>query len=305
MEIGTYLRETREEKGISLDSLQEKTKIQKRYLQAIEDGNFHLLPGKFYAKAFIKEYANAVDIDSTELIEAYDQTSVETQEEEASEYTRVKQTPMDTSSTKDSTSILPKFMVILLVIGILFAAIYFYKKGTDSETTDPVDQDNDQTIIRNSEPEVPQVDEEEKEEDEDEEENEKEENKKEDKEDKDEEKADKPTFKVVTEGTGSTPESVVELTGVKDKVSVELVIKDDEESASWVEVKDADGKSYARQEINPNEEVLKFEVDVPNEVSFVVGDASVLEIKINDEVFKYPVDPKTKVFQKIKLEISE
>ena len=60
MEIGENLREAREAKEISLDDIQEMTKIQKRYLVAIEAEDFHVLPGRFYARAFIKEYAQAV-----------------------------------------------------------------------------------------------------------------------------------------------------------------------------------------------------------------------------------------------------
>src|SRR5690625_7041564 len=71
MEIGVRLKEAREAKNLSLESLQETTKIQKRYLVAIEQGDFHVLPGKFYARAFIKEYALAVGLNPDELLEEY------------------------------------------------------------------------------------------------------------------------------------------------------------------------------------------------------------------------------------------
>ena len=43
--VGKKLREAREKKGLTLDDLQQATKIQKRYLIAIEDEKFDELPG--------------------------------------------------------------------------------------------------------------------------------------------------------------------------------------------------------------------------------------------------------------------
>ncbi|EAF0272058.1 helix-turn-helix domain-containing protein, partial [Listeria monocytogenes] len=49
-ELGDKLKQARREKGLSLDDLQQITKIQKRYLVAIEEGNYAVMPGKFYAR---------------------------------------------------------------------------------------------------------------------------------------------------------------------------------------------------------------------------------------------------------------
>lgn len=70
-ELGQALKEAREQKGLSLDDLQERTKIQKRYLKAIEDGDFKQLPGDFYIRAFIKSYAETVGLDFSTLIQQY------------------------------------------------------------------------------------------------------------------------------------------------------------------------------------------------------------------------------------------
>src|SRR3954471_818912 len=70
-ELGTILKEARIAKNLSLDDLQEITKIQKRYLIGIEEGNYSLMPGSFYVRAFIKQYAEAVDLDPDVLFEQY------------------------------------------------------------------------------------------------------------------------------------------------------------------------------------------------------------------------------------------
>ena len=71
-EVGQKLREARLAKGYTLDDLQKITKIQKRYLIAIEEGNFDALPGNFYVRAFIKQYADSVGLDGDKLLKQYE-----------------------------------------------------------------------------------------------------------------------------------------------------------------------------------------------------------------------------------------
>ena len=60
--VGQKLKDARIAKGLTLDDLQQTTKIQKRYLIAIEEGNYDALPGKFYVKAFARQYAETVGL---------------------------------------------------------------------------------------------------------------------------------------------------------------------------------------------------------------------------------------------------
>ncbi len=73
-ELGQKLKEARGTKGLSIDQLHEITKIQKRHLVAIEEGNYDVLPGAFYARAFIKQYADAVGLNGEELLVEYQST---------------------------------------------------------------------------------------------------------------------------------------------------------------------------------------------------------------------------------------
>ncbi|QGS68686.1 helix-turn-helix domain-containing protein [Oceanobacillus sp. 143] len=113
MDVGVRLKEARLEKGLSLDELQEITKIQKRYLVAIEEGNLSILPGKFYARAFIKEYATAVDLDSSELLEEHKEEIPQTEEESEIQYTRIERSRKEANVDKNSTfSFIPTIIVI-------------------------------------------------------------------------------------------------------------------------------------------------------------------------------------------------
>lgn len=67
-EIGDILKEARKNKGYTLDDLQQITKIQRRYLENIEDNDFSALPGDFYLRSFVEQYAIACDLDPKPLL---------------------------------------------------------------------------------------------------------------------------------------------------------------------------------------------------------------------------------------------
>lgn len=81
-ELGQRLRQERESKGLSLEDLQKLTKIQKRYLLGIEEGNYEVMPGKFYVRAFIKQYCEAIGLDTDAIFEEYKSDIPSTQTED-------------------------------------------------------------------------------------------------------------------------------------------------------------------------------------------------------------------------------
>ena len=61
----------RKEKNISLSDILKKTKIQKKYIHAIEDGDFKTLP-KVYTRLFLKSYSQAIGLDPEKIIMDYE-----------------------------------------------------------------------------------------------------------------------------------------------------------------------------------------------------------------------------------------
>ena len=120
-ELGARLKEARLAKGYSLEDLQEITKIQKRYLIGIEEGNYSIMPGSFYVRAFIKQYAEAVGLDPEELLDQFKKDVPGTQNEEvvqsyAQSPSRRKLSNRSSSKTMDA---MPKITVALLIIVII------------------------------------------------------------------------------------------------------------------------------------------------------------------------------------------
>ncbi len=61
----------RHQKGISLHHIAEATKIGLRYLEAIEHGQFAKLPGGIYNTSYIRQYAQAIDVNEAEILDCY------------------------------------------------------------------------------------------------------------------------------------------------------------------------------------------------------------------------------------------
>ncbi|MCL2166033.1 MAG: DUF4115 domain-containing protein [Clostridiales bacterium] len=70
--IGEILREARERIGFSFDQIEEATKINKRYLQALEIEDWSRMPGKVYAKGFLRTYARHLHLDENALCDLFE-----------------------------------------------------------------------------------------------------------------------------------------------------------------------------------------------------------------------------------------
>src|SRR4051812_22861303 len=70
-EIGTTLREARMRQRIDISEIEAETKIRGKYLRALENEEWALLPGPAYVKSFLRTYADALGLDGRLLVEEY------------------------------------------------------------------------------------------------------------------------------------------------------------------------------------------------------------------------------------------
>lgn len=61
------LKSKREESGLTLQQLATKTRIDIKFLEAIEQGNFAFLP-ELYVKAFVKQFAKTIGLDENVIL---------------------------------------------------------------------------------------------------------------------------------------------------------------------------------------------------------------------------------------------
>jgi hypothetical protein len=70
-DIGSSLREARLRQELDFPALEERTKIRPKYLRALEDERFDLLPAPTYIKGFLRSYAEALGLDGQPFVDEY------------------------------------------------------------------------------------------------------------------------------------------------------------------------------------------------------------------------------------------
>lgn len=108
--LSEYLTEIRLKLGLSLEQAVEKTGVCMKYLEAIESGQYHLLPPDVYVIGFLKQIAQAYSLSIDQLIEQY-------KKERGIVEQAVSPTPKPQSALKkyiSSVSITPKFVSVMM-----------------------------------------------------------------------------------------------------------------------------------------------------------------------------------------------
>jgi Helix-turn-helix domain len=70
--IGMSVREARERRGLTIADAEAETRIRAKYLRALEGERFDQLPERAYARAFLREYAEFLGLDSEKFLDEFD-----------------------------------------------------------------------------------------------------------------------------------------------------------------------------------------------------------------------------------------
>lgn len=156
--LGDRLKEARKAKGYTLDDLQAITKIQKRYLSGIENEDYSMMPGSFYVRAFIKQYAEAVGLDAQEMLSLYreNESSEQMKEEEIQRSApQLSQKPGYMKSGR-MNEFLPKIIAALFIIVILAVVIFLYQHKANAP--EPEVGKSDEITVDKNKPEDSKAD---------------------------------------------------------------------------------------------------------------------------------------------------
>ena len=69
--IGDILRKEREKQRMTVEDIENGTSIRASYIEAIESGEYDKMPGRVYAKGFIKNYANFLKLNGDEIVKQF------------------------------------------------------------------------------------------------------------------------------------------------------------------------------------------------------------------------------------------
>lgn len=142
MTIGEKLKEAREKKGLSFQEIQDAIKIREKYLEALENNDFDVIPGEAYVRAFIKSYGNHLGLDGEELVEEYKRLIEEErklQEEEEIEEENNKG-GQGLFQNKTLLSIIIVLIIALILVILIYNIGLLNNSMNEMEVSQPIDK---------------------------------------------------------------------------------------------------------------------------------------------------------------------
>jgi transcriptional regulator with XRE-family HTH domain len=123
MSLGKTLREAREGKGLSLEVVEEETKIRKKYLSALENEDYEALPGRVYARAFLRTYSRFLGLEADPLLAEFEKANPQEPRETLSENRPITPVGAGKRSGYRGFLLVAGVVVLLLVFNALYDAV--------------------------------------------------------------------------------------------------------------------------------------------------------------------------------------
>ncbi len=130
-DIGSSLREARLRQEIDFPELEERTKIRPKYLRALEDERFDILPAPTYVRGFLRSYAEALGLDGQPFVDEYN-SRFTVGEDDAPLRARRAPMPRRERGPRESRMAVVALFAIAVVTALVIAAWKF--GGPEGET---------------------------------------------------------------------------------------------------------------------------------------------------------------------------
>ena len=144
--IGRFLEQKRKERGLSLEEVEQATKIRKRYLTGLEREDYAMLPDAVYARGFLKTYANYLGLDG-EALSRQLKSRRKPRRERGIDYNARPESDFEeplisprglqgTGKRKVPTSALVTLLVAVLVLAAVIGALYFVGRSVQASRSE-------------------------------------------------------------------------------------------------------------------------------------------------------------------------
>lgn len=125
-EIGPFLEEARQRRGLSLKEAERSTRIRSRYLEGLERENPKVLPGRAYVQGFLRSYAEFLGLDVEELSRRFKRHHGE-RRPPGEEREETAKSPEPRPGRRGALATL---FVAMLTLTLVLAAFYLLRGGT-------------------------------------------------------------------------------------------------------------------------------------------------------------------------------
>ena len=122
--IGQELKRERELRGISLKEIADSTKINIRFLRALEEDRFDMLPEKFFTRGIIRSYANYIGLDEQSVLNTYLEGLQAKEKQQGPEEDKRSIAIEDSEPLQDNKKSILLFVLMVLVILALTVILY-------------------------------------------------------------------------------------------------------------------------------------------------------------------------------------
>ncbi len=130
--FGTWLRQQRQIREVNLDDIADATKISIRYLEALEQDRFDVLPAPVFAKGFLREYSKFVGLDPDEVVNSYLNAAEEPAEDELPV---VQAAPAEPGTAKNIWILLA---VLLAAVSLIALLVYWAGRSQTDQVPPPI-----------------------------------------------------------------------------------------------------------------------------------------------------------------------
>jgi hypothetical protein len=133
-DIGATLREARMRARIDIGEVETKTKIRAKYLRALENEEWDLLPGPVYAKSFLRTYGDYLGLDSRMLVDEFRRRYERPSDQELKPIAAISHERERAARGPG----IPPWLVIGLVLVAVVVALYVLGNGSGKQKPQPV-----------------------------------------------------------------------------------------------------------------------------------------------------------------------